>query len=84
MALSLFSTQVVAFVPGTAVTVQQSTRVAAASNIVAVEVRPAPLAHAHTEQTAESRRGQDSGLPEAPSKAAIRLYSHPLPRLRRR
>lgn len=37
MALSMFSTQVVAFVPGSAVTVQQSTRVAAASNIVAVE-----------------------------------------------
>ena len=57
MALSMFSTQVVAFVPGSAVTVQQSTRVAAASNIVAEEVRRAPLAHAHTEQTAEKCRG---------------------------
>ena len=52
MALSLHTTQVVAFVPGTAVTVQQRTRVAAASNIGAEEVRPAPP-HAHTEQTAE-------------------------------
>ena len=56
MALSLLSSQV-AFVPGIAVTVQQSTRVAAASNIVAEEVRRAPLAHAHTEQTAEKCRG---------------------------
>ena len=42
MSLSMFSTQVVAFVPGSAVMVQQSTRVAAASNIVAEEIGDAP------------------------------------------
>ena len=60
MALSMFSTQVVAFVPGSAVTVQQSTRVAAASNIVSEEVRRTPLAHAHNQ--ADHRETQRAGF----------------------
>ena len=61
MALSVLS-QGIAFVPGSAVPVQPSTRVAAASNIVAEEVRRAPLADAHAEQSAaENTQGRRSG-----------------------
>ena len=65
MALSVLS-QGIAFVPGSAVPVQPSTRVAAASNIVAEEVRRAPLAHAHAEQSAaENTQGLRSGSEHA-------------------
>ena len=58
MALSMLSSQV-AFVPGSAVTVQPSTRVAAASNIVAEEVRRAPLACSYR---ASRRETQGAGF----------------------
>ena len=71
MALSVLS-QGIAFVPGSAVPVQPSTRVAAASNIVAEEVRRAPLAHAHAEQSAaENTQGRAAvqSMPWQPRKA---------------
>ena len=65
MALSVLS-QGIAFVPGSAVPLQPSTRAAAASNIVAEEVRRAPLAHAHAEQSAaENTQGRRSGSEHA-------------------
>ena len=76
MALSLLSSQV-AFVPGIAVTVQQSTRVAAASNIVAEEVRGAPSG-TNTQsrpQRMQGRGSEHAGTPGASSKAAAMLLS---------